>query len=842
MDLVHRALASLGEHERHEEARLERRLEVVLVVLVGPIVGTRGEPELYGARGGAQLREVASAVQRCGAERVIFTVAGWAVEEESEPVLREACVRALGSVSASSLVAVGLGELAQPTLESLFDGLAGRALDPAFGVITLASLAADVTGAVPGAWMSRASHSLAPVFSLGKLIDALDPRLSRRRGASIAAERPVISKEDLTGTVLPGQFRVDGVFARGGFGTIYRARQLQVDRDVAIKVLNAAVDPGSSSGRQFVQEVQSVARIDHPNVVRIYQADLTADGRLFFAMELLEGKDLEQLAREHGVMEPARAVRLIIQLLAGLGAAHEAGLVHADIKPANALVVERRGVERLVLVDFGLSRLRPGTESVRSVGGTPAYMAPEQLREGQVDARSDLFSAALVLVTLLTGWRRHSLSDLVPPLTELEGERLRGVLQRALAIDPAERFPSAAELATALEGALREPAEAPAEPLAAAVTPPVTPLKAPRSSRRRIAMLAALGVGLGLVVAGARWWRSASPPAQVPTVVVGGSGGILYGFLEPLRSFLEEQSATTIPIDSKFDLGSLGAIRSLRSNDIDVAALSSRLDRAAPEELRAAGKLLLEVPIGFDETALFVQKGNPLRRIDLAAVREHLCCGVGEARAPVTWRALGLTEAPLADQQVRWLLFGRTAPPVPKDTTSSTLVKADQWLCGERQLCAPEQNSALEEASADEVLHNLVTWPEILALSSRALATWDVAQVVVFDRSRAVRLDGRRVLWLYLPVAAGSSLPAHLCRFLDAVLGSYIAERLARGSKAQGLPDAPRVKQRDMLGLDDGSCSTRAISLPTAAQDGVLRSSIGDELEISQRWVPEASP
>src|SRR5207237_8387297 len=137
-----------------------------------------------------------------------------------------------------------------------------------------------------------------------------------------------------------------------------------------------------------------------------------------------------------------------------VGAANEAGLVHADVKPANAIVVPRtrqsgelivpeRGggeAERLVLVDFGLARLRAPDRPAESAGGTPAYMAPEQLHEGRVDARSDLYAAALVLVFLLTGWRRQNAMTLVPPPELISDPELRAIITLALDKDPAKRF------------------------------------------------------------------------------------------------------------------------------------------------------------------------------------------------------------------------------------------------------------------------------------------------------------------------------------------------------------------------------------------------------------------
>ncbi len=259
--------------------------------------------------------------------------------------------------------------------------------------------------------------------------------------------------DPLIGGVLPGAFRVEVLIAAGSFGAVYRARQLTVDRDVAVKVVHAGIAPGSDSGQLFVQEIRAVARIDHRNVVRVHQADVTVDGRLFFAMELLDGRDLQQQLGD-GLFAPERAVALARQLLAALDAAHRAALVHADVKPGNAIVVNEPDGERLVLVDFGLSRLGL-PDGAASVGGTPAFMAPEQLRHGRVDARSDQFSAALVLVVMLTGWRRKRARDLAPPvevLATITNAQVRDALARALALSPDQRFPSVAAFAEALTG------------------------------------------------------------------------------------------------------------------------------------------------------------------------------------------------------------------------------------------------------------------------------------------------------------------------------------------------------------------------------------------------------
>jgi formylglycine-generating enzyme required for sulfatase activity len=164
-------------------------------------------------------------------------------------------------------------------------------------------------------------------------------------------------------------------------------------------------------------------------------------------------------------LAPPRAVRLLRQLLDALDAAHRAGLVHADVKPGNAIVVGDGADERLVLVDFGLARLRRLDAYATSVGGTPAFMAPEQLCAQQVDARSDQFSAALVLVKLLTGWHRQRARELAPPgdvLDAIADPIVRAAVARALAIAPDERFATAAAFAAALVGELPVPPSRPA--------------------------------------------------------------------------------------------------------------------------------------------------------------------------------------------------------------------------------------------------------------------------------------------------------------------------------------------------------------------------------------------
>lgn len=256
--------------------------------------------------------------------------------------------------------------------------------------------------------------------------------------------------EGLLGQSLRRGLRIERVLARGSFGTVYQGVQLDLGRDVAIKVLHRGWAPSAEVAALFRDEMRALGAIDHRNVIRIHDAGVLADGRAYFVMERLAGVTLQHL-REREPVAAARALALVGQLLAGLDAVHGAGRIHADVKPANAMVTIDEAGERLVLIDFGLARAQPTEGAAEAVGGTQSYMAPEQLEHWHLDARSDVFAAALVLVWLLTGWERGSRDAVVPPLDAVDDPAVRVALARALAIDPRDR-PSARELRRALLG------------------------------------------------------------------------------------------------------------------------------------------------------------------------------------------------------------------------------------------------------------------------------------------------------------------------------------------------------------------------------------------------------
>jgi eukaryotic-like serine/threonine-protein kinase len=284
-----------------------------------------------------------------------------------------------------------------------------------------------------------------------------------------------------------GKYRVLDRVGRGGMGTVYRAIDETLHRDVAIKVLNAELnDP--EVARRFRAEAITVARLSHPGIATIYEL-FQNDGQWLMVMEFVQGETLERLVERSGVLAPERAAELCMQSLAALAHAHSMGVVHRDLKPANIMVTESGTVK---IMDFGIARVT-GTEHLTNVGfmmGTPAYMAPEQVLGHDIDARADLYAMGVVFYRLLTaqlpfkgetpfamaqaqvnspptpiGTLRH---DLPPWVDE--------IMNRSLAKKPDDRFQSAAEfhegLARSLAGLPMPSAYSSSAPTSLMMTPP----------------------------------------------------------------------------------------------------------------------------------------------------------------------------------------------------------------------------------------------------------------------------------------------------------------------------------------------------------------------------------
>jgi serine/threonine protein kinase len=316
-----------------------------------------------------------------------------------------------------------------------------------------------------------------------------------------------------------GGCRLGSVVGRGGMGTVYRATQLALDREVAVKVLPASgID--SAAVARFQREARSAAALDHSNCVPIYAAG-EEDGVLYLVMRLIHGLDLGALVAREGPLSPARAVTLIGQVAEALDAAHAAGLVHRDVKPSNVLIEPRKDGERAYLSDFGLMRQVIDEREItrpQDWVGTIDYASPEQLEGRTVDRRTDVYSLAGVLYTALSGERPFpgesptatARAHLTVPPPTLGSRPLDRVIARGMAKRPEERYATAGELARAAARAVtvaeREPEPTVTRPQAPFARPPI-PRREPvaRGNRKRGARRAPVVAGLVLallVVAG----------------------------------------------------------------------------------------------------------------------------------------------------------------------------------------------------------------------------------------------------------------------------------------------------------------------------------------------------
>jgi len=256
-----------------------------------------------------------------------------------------------------------------------------------------------------------------------------------------------------------GRYHVRSLMASGAMGQVYHARDRELDRDVAVKLMNPLSCSSPVHRERFLREVRTVGQLRHPNVVVILDFG-THDRRPFLVMELLTGRDFSQLLVHTGPLPPADCAGWIIQVCRGLEAAHRRGVVHRDIKPHNIFLTDAGMVK---LLDFGIARTEESELTAAGhLVGTVDYIAPERVQGETGDHRSDLFSVGVLLHELLSGSRPFPGKSVSAVLRSIVGQApaalppglppgLGDVVRKALAKKPAERHQSAAELAAALE-------------------------------------------------------------------------------------------------------------------------------------------------------------------------------------------------------------------------------------------------------------------------------------------------------------------------------------------------------------------------------------------------------
>ncbi len=270
------------------------------------------------------------------------------------------------------------------------------------------------------------------------------------------------------GLVFAERYRIDGIVGRGGFGAVYRATDLLASRPIALKVLVTDVGGDDTDRRRFQREASLVMNLAHPNIVRLFEFGEDAMGRAFIAFELLEGCSLADALVRTGPLEFDRVVRMGIDVLRGLAAAHGLGIIHRDIKPQNVFLLNDEPWTKVL--DFGVAKSVQGHDIAipqltisGQVVGTPQYMAPEQVRGETVLPCTDLYALALVLTEALTGEpvvRGDSLlsvylTHIAPERTPLDPRVLQTplgpILHRATSKIPAERYATANDMLTELE-------------------------------------------------------------------------------------------------------------------------------------------------------------------------------------------------------------------------------------------------------------------------------------------------------------------------------------------------------------------------------------------------------
>jgi serine/threonine protein kinase len=302
--------------------------------------------------------------------------------------------------------------------------------------------------------------------------------------------------------VVAGKYVLGDELGAGGMGVVYRAQQLHPPRSVAIKFLHRVLARDPRTVARFRVEALAAARLDHPNSVAVLDHGEDADGTPYLVMEYVHGRTLRQICDE-GALAMDRAIAITQQILGALACAHAHGIVHSDVKTENVLVEQTAAGELVKLVDFGLARVilsfddEDGDPRADAhIAGTPEYMAPEVIVGGRPSPASDIYAVGVILHEMLTGttpfgggkpmdiFARHVLDPMVPPsirFPELDIPRqLEEVLERALAKEPALRFPDAAAFAEAISHVEATHARAPHPESSRAVGARCTTLRARR--------------------------------------------------------------------------------------------------------------------------------------------------------------------------------------------------------------------------------------------------------------------------------------------------------------------------------------------------------------------------
>ncbi|HVQ22800.1 MAG TPA: serine/threonine-protein kinase, partial [Candidatus Saccharimonadia bacterium] len=413
-----------------------------------------------------------------------------------------------------------------------------------------------------------------------------------------------------------GPYRIEAVIGHGGMGVVYRATDTALDRQVAIKLIAPLAEDDEAFRARFLRESKMAAAIDHPNIIPIYEAG-ERDGSYFLAMRFVDGTDLERRLRQ-GPLEPRSAVALLGQIASALDAAHAAGLVHRDVKPANVLVASGQGADRsdhAYLTDFGLTKQSGSDTGLTRAGGfvgTLEYIAPEQIEGKPADGRADQYALAGIAVACLTGqvpFPRDSdvaviNAHLHDPPPSLHGRLASlpaaadSVVAHGLAKAPDDRYPDCRSFVEDLSFALGVSATRPTATGSAGWG---------TRDRRPLALVAAvLGLGVLAIVVAALVSGGTGTPAASPAPSVAAASPTMAPTPSPTEDIFPNEAEAGLLADLPLDLasscnrGPYSVLIPGTSGSVPVASLS-----CLPSTTNASSVIVREYPLSSSSHAAF---------------------------------------------------------------------------------------------------------------------------------------------------------------------------------------------------------------------------------------------
>lgn len=503
------------------------------------------------------------------------------------------------------------------------------------------------------------------------------------------------------GTVLGNRYEILALLGQGGMGAVYKARDTELDRLVALKIIRPELTTNPEILKRFKQELILARQVTHRNVIRIFDLG-QADGFKFITMEYLEGQDLRAMLREKGKLEPAEAAKIILQICRALEVAHGEGVIHRDLKPQN-IMLDANG--RAYVMDFGIARSAylPGMTQTGALVGTPEYMSPEQAKGEKLDERSDLFSLGTILYELIVGqspyysdtplatlWKR--IQEKAKPLTEIDPtvpKPLSDIVAKALEIEPENRFASALEFAQHLEswlgispsmiGSITDQALVPL-----AVQKPIWKYTAIGAMVLLLLAIAVLGLPKKFLPGSST--KTAHQPVSVLVADFTNHTGdpIFDDTLEPMFNFALE-GASFVNAFNRGTARKLAQQLPHPSDKLDeqparLVAVSQGINAVVTGELSRRGdKYLLSA------TALDAQSGNVIAQSDAtAANKDELLLTIPKLAAPIR-KALGDTTSESAQLQAANGPF-----------TAASLEAVHQYSLGQNQQFAGNFEEAMQ--------------------------------------------------------------------------------------------------------------------------------------------------